>query len=61
MLFLVTDRDYLWRHLISIYFIFFGQTFVDFSGFVDEVPMATRLCVAGSFVLARHISIRLSF
>jgi hypothetical protein len=31
MLFLVTDRDYLWRHLISIYFIFFyfyflGQT-----------------------------------
>lgn len=62
MLFLVTDRDYLWRHLISIYFTFsLGKLFVGFSGFVDEVPLATRLCVAGSFVLARHISIRLSF
>lgn len=25
MLFLVTDRDYLWRHLISIYFIFWAN------------------------------------
>jgi len=61
MLCLVTDRDYLWRHLISIYFIFLGKLSVGFCGFVDEVPMATRLCVAGLFVLARHISIRLSF